>query len=84
MSAELTDKIVAWATEVASHAAGLPSRQAREAYLDEQRRQLLYGAEAEGAATADATLLADTFVTAAREIMTELLAERAGAPRGHA
>lgn len=84
MSAELTDKIVAWATEVASYAAGLPSRQAREAYLADRRRELFSGAEAEGAPADDATLLADTCVTAAREIMTELLAVRAGAPRGHA
>jgi hypothetical protein len=84
MSEKLTDKIVAWATEVARHAAGLPSRQAREAYLAERRRELLSGAEAEGAAIDDATLLADTCVTAAREIMTELLAVRAGTPRGRA
>ena len=84
MSEKLTDKIVSWAAEVASHAAGLPSRQAREAYLAERRRELLSGAAAEGAAADDATLLADTCVTAAREIMTELLAARAGAPRGHA
>ena len=84
MSAELTDKIVAWATEVARYAAGLPSQPAREAYLAERRRELLSGAEAEGAATDDATVLADTCVTAAREIMTELLSVRAGAPRGHA
>jgi hypothetical protein len=84
MSAELTDTIVAWATEVATHAAGLPSRQAREDYLTERRHELLSGAQAEGATPDEAAVLADTCVTAAREILIELLAQRAGAPQGHA
>jgi hypothetical protein len=77
-------KIVAWATEVVSYAARLPSTQARDAYLAERHRELVAGAVAEGAAESDATVLADACVNAARRIMTELLAQRAGAPRGRA
>jgi hypothetical protein len=84
MSAELTDTIVAWATEVAAHAAGLSSRQAREDYLAERRRELLSGAQAEGATLEEAAVLADTCMNAAREIMIELLAQRAGVPQGRA
>ena len=84
MSAELTDTIVAWATEVATQAAALPSRQSREDYLAERRRELLAGAQAEGAGVDEAAVLADTCVNAAREIMIELLAVRAGVPRGRA
>jgi hypothetical protein len=39
MTEELTRKIVAWATEIASCAAGLPSNRARDAYLAERRRR---------------------------------------------
>jgi hypothetical protein len=84
MSAELTDTIVAWATEVATHAAALPSRRSREDYLAERRRELLAGAQAEGASVDEAAVLADTCVNAAREIMIELLALRAGVPHGRA
>ncbi len=84
MTEELTKKVVVWATEIAGYAAGLPSRQARDAYLAERRRELVAGAVAEGAAEEDATILADACVSAARRIMTELLAQRAGAPGGRA
>ena len=84
MSEDLTNKIVAWANEIASYAAQLPSRQAREEYLAERRRELVAGAVAEGAAECDAAILADACVSAARRIMTELLAHRAGVPRGRA
>ncbi len=84
MSADLTDTIVAWATEVATQAAELPSRQARENYLVERRQELLSGAQAEGASMEEAAILADTCVNAAREIMIELLALRAGVPQGRA
>ena len=84
MSTELTDTIVAWATEVATHAAGLPSRQSREDYLAERRRELLIGAQSEGAGAEEAAVLADTCVNAAREIMIELLALRAGLLQGRA
>jgi hypothetical protein len=84
MPDDLTRKVVAWATEVGSYAAGLPSRQARDAYLAERRRELTAGAVAEGAAQADADILADACVDAARAIMTELLAQRAGEPKGRA
>ena len=66
-----------------SYAAQLPSRQARDDYLAERRRELVSGAQAEGATARDAAILADG-VNAARRIMTELLAERAGVPRGRA
>jgi hypothetical protein len=36
----------------------------------------------EGAAEGDAVILADACVNAARRIMTELLAQRAGVPKG--
>ena len=84
MTADLTQKIVAWATEIASDAVRLPSSQARHAYLAERRRELIEGAIAEGAAESDAAVLADACVSAARRIMTELLAQRAGVPQGRA
>ncbi|HEY7661942.1 MAG TPA: hypothetical protein VH934_02340 [Xanthobacteraceae bacterium] len=84
MTEELTKNIIAWASEVASYAAGLPSRQARDAYLAERRRELLEGAVTEGAAPGDAAVLADACVDAARRIMSEILAQRAGVPRGQA
>jgi len=84
MTEDLTKKVVVWATEIASYAAQLPSRQVRDAYLAERRRDLVAGAVAEGAAQGDADVLADTCVNAARQIMTELLAHRAGVPKGRA
>jgi len=84
MDEELTTKVVAWATETAGYAAQLPSRQARDAHLAARRRELLAGAIAEGATERDAAMLADACVSAARRIMTELLAQRAGVPQGRA
>ncbi len=84
MDDELTTKVVAWATKTAGHAAQLPSRQARDAYLAERRRELLAGALDQGASEVDAAVLADACVSAARRIMTELLAQRAGVPQGRA
>ena len=84
MTEELTRKVVAWATAIAGCAAELPSRQARDAYLAERRSELMAGALAEGTAERDAVILADACVGAARRIMTELLAQRAGPPRGRA
>ena len=84
MTDDLAQKAVAWATEIASCAAKLPSRQARDDYLAERHRELVEGAVAQGAPEPDAIVLADTCVDAARRIMTELLAQRAGEPRGHA
>jgi hypothetical protein len=81
MTTDLTQKIVAWATEIASEAARLPSSQARDAYLAERRRELEEGAMAEGAAESDAAVLADACVNAARRIMIELLAQRTGVPQ---
>jgi hypothetical protein len=76
--------VVAWATETAGHAVELPSRQARDTYLAERRRELVAGAVAEGASQRDAAVLADACVSAARRIMTELLAQRAGVAQGRA
>jgi hypothetical protein len=84
MTEELTRKIVALATETASYAAELPSSRARDAYFAKRRRELIAGAVAEGARQEDAVILADACVGAARRIMTELLAQRAGGPRGRA
>jgi hypothetical protein len=81
---DLTSKVVAWATEIASYAAQLPSKQARDDYLRELRRELVTGAQAEGATPRDAAIMADACVDAARRIMTELLALRAGVPQGRA
>jgi hypothetical protein len=64
--------------------ARLPSRQARDDYLAERRRELVSGAQAEGATAPDAAILADACVNAARRVMTELLAQRAGVPYGRA
>ena len=84
MSEDFTRKVVAWATETGRYAADLPSRQAREAYFAARYRELVEGATAEGAMRSDAVVLADACVDAARRIMIELLATRAGAPRGQA
>src|SRR5262245_49116226 len=84
MTAEPKHKVGVWATEIATYAAELPSSRARDAYLAERRRELEAGAVAEGAAERDAASLADACVSAARRIMTELLAHRAGLPRGRA
>jgi hypothetical protein len=84
MTEDLTKKIVVWAAEIADHAAQLPSRQARDAYLAERRAELVGGAMAEGATESDAAILADACVNAARAIMIELLAHRAGVPKGRA
>lgn len=84
MTDDLTRKVVAWATEVARCAADLPSRQAREAYLTERQHELTVGALAEGASPRDAAVLAEACVSAARRIMTEILAQRAGVPEGRA
>jgi hypothetical protein len=40
---DLTNKVVAWATEIARYAAQLPSRQTRDDYLRERRRELVAG-----------------------------------------
>jgi hypothetical protein len=84
MTEDLTQKIVAWATETAKYAVALPSRQAREGYLAERHRELVAGAVAEGAAERDAVLLADACVDAARRITAELLAHGAGEPQRRA
>jgi hypothetical protein len=81
---ELAQKVVAWAVEIARCAVALPSRQERDEYLAERRRELKAGVAAEGAPEADATLLAEACADAAQRIMTELLAQRAGTPKGHA
>jgi hypothetical protein len=84
MTEDLAKKIVVWAAEIAGYAAQLPSRQVREAYLAERRGELVAGAVAEGATEGDAAILADACVNATRAIMTELLAHRAGVPKGRA
>jgi len=61
-----------------------PVKQARDDYLAERRRELVSGAQAEGATAPDAAILADACVNAARRVMTELLAQRAGVPYGRA
>jgi hypothetical protein len=81
---DLTNKVVAWATQIASYAAQLPSKQARDDYLRERRCELVTGAQAEGATPRDAAIVADACVDAARRIMNELLALRAGVPQGRA
>jgi hypothetical protein len=81
---ELTKKILAWANEIAGSAAELPSSRARDAYLAERRNELVAGAVAEGAAEGDAAILADACVDAARRLLVELLAQRAGTPKGRA
>lgn len=84
MTEDLTRKIVAWATEIASYAARLPSSRARDAYLAQHRHELLTGAIAQGANEHDATILADACLSAAHRIMTELLARGADNPIGDA
>ena len=74
MTEDLTKKIVVWAAEIAGY----------EAHLAERRDELVAGAVAEGVTERDAAILADACVNAARAIMTELLAHRAGVPKGRA
>jgi hypothetical protein len=40
---DLTNKVIVWAIEVAGYAAQLPSKQARDDYLRERRRELATG-----------------------------------------
>src|SRR5271165_2084679 len=61
-----------------------PCRACPSSYLAERHRDLVAGTVAEGAAEGDAVILADACVDAARRIMTELLAHRAGVPKGRA
>jgi hypothetical protein len=84
MTTELANKIVAWAAETANCAAALPSSQARDAYFAGRRRELLAGAIAEGTSEPDAAALAGACIDAAQAITIELLAQRAGAPKGRA
>jgi hypothetical protein len=84
MTEDLTSTVVAWATETARYAVSLPSRWERDSYLAERHSELLAGVVAEGVAEADARILADACVEAARRIMTEILAQRAGEPKGRA
>jgi hypothetical protein len=74
MIENLTQKVVVWATEIATRAAELPSATARDAFLLERRRELVAGARAEGVAEHEAAILADACVDAARRIMTALVA----------
>jgi hypothetical protein len=83
MTDDLTHKIINWAGQIASRAAALPSRQERDAYLTERERELIAGAIAEGSNPNDARFLAEACVSAARRLMTDLLARRAGVSRGH-
>lgn len=84
MNGDLTATVVAWATETARAAVELASREAREAYLADRHRELRQGVIAEGAGEGDAQMLADICVDAARRIMVELMAQRAGEPKGRA
>jgi hypothetical protein len=84
MTDDLTRKILNWASQIASRAAALPSRQERDAYLADRRGELTAGAIREGANPHDAEILAEACVSAARRLMTELLARRAGVPDGRA
>jgi len=54
ISEDLTNIVLAWASKVATEAAQLSSRQAREEYLAERRRELVFGAQAERIAARDA------------------------------
>src|SRR6476646_4084704 len=84
MTDDLTRKIINWASQIASRAAALPSRQERDAYLADRQGELTAGAIAEGTNPHDAEILAEACVSAARRLMTELLARRAGVRDGRA
>jgi hypothetical protein len=82
MPEDLTNKIVAWANEIASYLAQLPSRQTREDYLAERRR-VVAGAQAESAMPRRCH--PGRYLHRRRgRIMIELLAQRAGMPQGPA
>jgi hypothetical protein len=78
---DLTNKVVAWATEIARYVVQLPSRLARDDYLRERRHELVAGVQAEGTTPRDAAIVADACVDAARRIMTELLAAEVASSR---
>jgi hypothetical protein len=81
-SEDLTNKVVAWATDIAGYAAQLPSKRERDDYLRERHRELVTMAQTEGATECDAAIVADACIGAAHRIMIELLALRAGPPQG--
>jgi hypothetical protein len=78
---DLTNKIVAWATRQLVTRRG--SRRERRA-MTTCASVVASGGQAEGATLRDAEIVADACVDAARRIMTELLALRAGVPQGRA
>jgi hypothetical protein len=84
MTEVLQRQIVAWATEIATRAAQLPSREAREAYVLERRRELLAGLRNEGLGARDAEFLADTCTDAARRILSALIARGTAVSEGRA
>jgi hypothetical protein len=73
MGADLTETIVAWASDVALRAAQLPSKAARARFLASQRRQLLDQALGEGMGADEAAVLADSCIAGAERIMVELV-----------
>ena len=70
--------------DLVEFAVGMQARQEHVERRAEELGELVTGAQAEGATPRDAAIVADACVDAARRIMTELLALRAGAPQGRA
>lgn len=84
MTEALQRKIVAWATEIATRAAQLPSREARESYVLDCRGELLLGLLKEGLGKPEAEILADTCADAARRILSALIARGTAVSEGRA
>jgi hypothetical protein len=84
MTEELNQYIAAWATEIATRAAQLPTRQERAAFLAERRLELVGSAHQQGLAEPAASMLADSCIEGATRIMNALLARGGAAPEGRA
>lgn len=84
MTDHLMQKITAWATDVAAHAARLPSQEARAAFLAERHQELTAIAREQGLSESDAAFLADSCIEGAARIMNELLALGMTTPEGRA
>ena len=84
MSEELSRNIAAWATEVATEAARLPSREARVNLLATRYRELMRSARAQGMGEGDARALAVSCLEGAAKVLEALLARGGSGPQGNA
>lgn len=84
MTSSIERMVAAWATEVGTQAAALPTAKERDDFLSRQRRQLLDLLIKGGLADAVAAVLADSAAAGAARISVALLERAAGHPPGQA